>query len=100
MPRNVSVTATTISGVLPPGVAQGLTQFSILTTLIPPTVVDTQNVSGFTALFTNIDNGVYTAEVQTLDTNGNNLGTPVSTPFTVVDLLFDQPLSPLSVVVT
>jgi hypothetical protein len=100
MARDVSITATTTTSVLPPGVAQGLTQFSILNDAVPPVVVYTQTVSGFTALFTGVENGVYTAEVQALDTNGNNLGTPAVTPFTVVDLLFNQPLAPLSVTVT
>jgi hypothetical protein len=100
MARDVSITATTTTAVLPPGVAQGLTQFSILDTAVPPVVVATQNVSGFTALFTGVANGVYTAEVQALDTNNIPLGAPVVTPFTVVDLLFNQPLAPLSVTVT
>lgn len=101
MARDVTITiTTTIPGVLPPGVAQGLTQFTILSTDVPPVVVATQQVAGLTALFTGIENGLYTAEVQVLDTTGGNLGVPVTQSFTVVDLLFQQPVAPLSVVVT
>lgn len=100
MARDVSITVSTVPAVLPAGIAQGLTRFSILDTSVPPTVVATQDVAGFSALFTGVTSGAYDAQVQALDTNGNPLGTPVVTPFTVIDLLFEQPVAPLSITVT
>jgi len=101
MPRDVAVTITnTIPGVLPPGVAQGLTRFSLLSTDLPPIVIAVRQVTGLSALFTGIENGEYAVEVQVLDTGGGTLGVPLTQPVTVTDLLFQQPVGSLSVVVT
>jgi hypothetical protein len=105
MPRNVSITFVTTTAVLPPGVSQGVSAayvVSILTNATPPVLVTSQNLPAgtLTALFTSVANGSYIAEAQALDSNGSLLGTPADTPFTVIDLLFNQPTAPLAVVVT
>jgi hypothetical protein len=105
MPRNVSVTFSTLPAVLPPGTSQGVAAayvVSILDTAVPPAVVASQNLAAgvFTALFTAIANGAYVAQAQALDSTGAVLGVPAPTPFVVIDLLFNQPVVPLTVVVT
>jgi len=100
MARDVSITTPVTPAVLPAGVAEGLMQFTITDTATPANVVATQNVAGLTALFTGVADGSYIAVVQDLDTTGAPLGTPVSQAFTVADLLFSQPVGPLTITVT
>jgi hypothetical protein len=100
MARDVSITVPVVPAVLPEGIAEGLMQISITDTATPPNVIATQSVAALTALFTGIANGSYMAVAQDLDTTGAPLGTPVSQAFTVADLLFNQPVGPLTITVT
>lgn len=103
MARNVTFTITTSPAVLPAGIADGkMLLMQILDTATPPNVVATANVPSptLTNTFTNIADGSYVGNVQALDSNGSPLGTAVTTPFAVSDLLFGQPVGPISITVT
>jgi hypothetical protein len=103
MARNVTFTVTTVPAVLPAGIADGqMLLMQILDTATPPNVVATANVPSptLTNTFTGIADGSYSANVQALDSNGNPLGVAVTQAFTVADLLFNQPVGPISITVT
>jgi hypothetical protein len=104
MPRDVQVTFTTLPAVLPPGETQGVADAYTVSILnaADSSVYATQNTAAgvLTALFTGVANGLYIAQAQALDSGGAVLGLPADTPFTVIDLLFDQPVVPLVVTVS
>jgi hypothetical protein len=103
MARNVTFTVTTAPAVLPAGVADGaMLLMQILSTDATPVVVATANVPAplLTYTFTGIEDGSYIASVTALDSTGAPLGIAVPQPFDVSDLLFNQPVSPIAIVVT
>jgi hypothetical protein len=103
MARNVTFTVTTAPAVLPAGVADGaMLLMQILSTDPVPVVVATANVPAplLTNTFTGIADGSYIASVTALDSTGAPLGIAVTQPFDVSDLLFNQPVSPIAIVVT
>jgi len=103
MTRDVTYTVTVTAAVLPEGVADGQALLmQIQDTSTPPNVIATATVPSptLTNTFTGIENGSYVAYVTALDSTGNPLGIPVTQAFTVADLLFNQPVGPLSITVT
>jgi len=103
MARNVTFTVVTAPAVLPAGVADGASLLmQILSTDATPVVVATATVPApaLTTTFLAVADGSYTASVQALDSTGAPLGTAVTQPFTVADLLFNQPVAPIAITVT
>jgi len=104
MTRNVTVTVVTAPAVLPAGVSAG-TSAALAVSLLNAadnSVAATQNLAAgvLVADFTGVADGDYVAQAVALDSTGADLGAVVQTPFTVADLLFNQPQSPLAVVVS
>jgi hypothetical protein len=101
MSRNVTVSFSTSTAVLPAGVEAGGYVVSLLNAA-DSSVAATQNLAlgVFEADFTGVADGDYIATAQALDTTGALLGLVASTPFSVADLTFDQPVAPLTVVIS